>query len=124
MVQAAYPLPLACPPAHHLPCPFRLTGNEEEAEARPDRGSGSSSSGSGGGRAAPSASASASASAAGSGDAGASGGTLVPTSHEGRYREVLAVPLPRRPLYPGGLMPVNVSNNKLIKELVELRRQG
>jgi hypothetical protein len=48
----------------------------------------------------------------------------VPNSHESRYREVFAVPLPRRPLFPGGIMPVTVHNNKLIKELVEIRRQG
>eukprot|EP00887_Chlorella_sp_A99_P003851 scaffold11.g3851.t1 len=36
----------------------------------------------------------------------------------------MVVPLPRRPLFPGGIMPVTVQNNKLIKELVELRRQG
>jgi hypothetical protein len=29
-----------------------------------------------------------------------------------------------KPLFPGGIMPVTVTNNKLIKELVELRRQG
>lgn len=38
--------------------------------------------------------------------------------------QVLAVPLAVRPLFPGGIMPVTVSNNQLIKELVELRRQG
>jgi hypothetical protein len=49
---------------------------------------------------------------------------LVPSTPESRYREVLAVPLPRRPLFPGGIMPVTIQNNKLIKELVELKRQG
>lgn len=38
--------------------------------------------------------------------------------------QVLAVPLPRRPLLPGGIMPVTVQSNELIKELVELRKQG
>lgn len=38
--------------------------------------------------------------------------------------QVLAVPLAVRPLFPGGIMPVTVTNNQLIKELVELRRQG
>lgn len=38
--------------------------------------------------------------------------------------QVLAVPLAMKPLFPGGIMPVTVTNNKLIKELVELRRQG
>ena len=38
--------------------------------------------------------------------------------------QVLAVPLQRRPLFPGAIMPVTVQSNTLIKELVELRRQG
>lgn len=49
---------------------------------------------------------------------------LVPNNPEVRYREVLAVPLARRPLFPGGIMPVMVTNNALIKELVDIRRQG
>lgn len=49
---------------------------------------------------------------------------LVPNSPELRYREVLAVPLARRPLFPGGIMPVMVTNNLLIKELIDIRRQG
>ena len=39
-------------------------------------------------------------------------------------REVLAVPLPRRPLFPGGFMPVTVSNEKLIQELIQLKKGG
>lgn len=106
------------PPAHTRPptpsCPAhrRFTGGA-------DTEVGSSSDGGGGDRAASSAAASG---AEGEG-AEASGGTLVPSSPEGRYREILAVPLPRRPLFPGGLMPVNITSNKLIKELVELKRQ-
>jgi Lon-like ATP-dependent protease len=38
--------------------------------------------------------------------------------------QVLAIPLPRRPLLPGGIMPVTVQSNKLIKELFDLRKQG
>ena len=41
-----------------------------------------------------------------------------------RLLQVLVVPLGMRPLFPGGIMPVTVQNNKLIKELVEIRRQG
>lgn len=48
----------------------------------------------------------------------------MPSSPEHRYREVLAVPIARRPLFPGGLLPVMVTDNQLIKELVEIRRQG
>lgn len=36
----------------------------------------------------------------------------------------MAVALSRRPLFPGGIMPVIVSNNKLIKELFQLRKQN
>jgi ATP-dependent Lon protease len=36
--------------------------------------------------------------------------------------QVLAVPLPRRPLFPGNIMPVSVQNPQLIKELLELKR--
>jgi len=34
------------------------------------------------------------------------------------------VALPRRPLFPGGLMPVTVSNEKLIQELIQLKKGG
>ncbi|KAL4421915.1 hypothetical protein ABPG77_005199 [Micractinium sp. CCAP 211/92] len=59
-----------------------------------------------------------------SSEAASGSGLLVPNNPESRYRQVLAVPLAVRPLFPGGIMPVTVSNNQLIKELVELRRQG
>lgn len=48
----------------------------------------------------------------------------MPSSPEQRYREVLAVPIARRPLFPGGILPVMVTDNEIIKELVEIRRQG
>ena len=32
--------------------------------------------------------------------------------------------LPRRPLFPGGLMPITVSNEKLIQELIQLKKGG
>lgn len=38
--------------------------------------------------------------------------------------QVLVVPLPLKPLFPGGIMPVTVTNNKLIKELFEIRKSG
>lgn len=53
-----------------------------------------------------------------------SSSNLVPNNPEVRYREVLAIPLARRPLFPGGIMPVTVTDSKIIKELVEVRRQG
>lgn len=41
-----------------------------------------------------------------------------------RSPQVLVVPLPLKPLFPGGIMPVTVTNNKLIKELFEIRKSG
>lgn len=38
--------------------------------------------------------------------------------------QVLVVPLALKPLFPGGIMPVTVTNNKLIKELFEIRKSG
>lgn len=38
--------------------------------------------------------------------------------------QALVVPLATRPLFPGGLMPVTVTNNALIKELFEMRKSG
>ena len=38
--------------------------------------------------------------------------------------QVLAIPLPRRPLFPGNIMPVSVHNPKLVKELQELKKTG
>lgn len=39
-------------------------------------------------------------------------------------RQVLAVPLPRRPLFPGVLTPVTVDNPRLIEKLLDLKRDG
>jgi len=36
--------------------------------------------------------------------------------------QVLAIPLPRRPLFPGNIMPVSIQNPKLVKELMELKK--
>ena len=41
----------------------------------------------------------------------------MPSRPEARYREVLAVPLPRRPLFPGVLMPVTVDDPLLVAAL-------
>ncbi len=39
--------------------------------------------------------------------------------------QVLAVPLPRRPLFPAGnRLPVTVTDKKLIAEIVDLQRGG
>ncbi|KAK9814015.1 hypothetical protein WJX73_009263 [Symbiochloris irregularis] len=49
---------------------------------------------------------------------------LVPSSPESRFREVLAVPLTRRPLFPGSIMPVPLSDPKMLEELKDMRRKG
>ena len=41
----------------------------------------------------------------------------MPSRPEARYRDVLAVPLTRRPLFPGVLMPVTVDDPKLVAAL-------
>ena len=40
----------------------------------------------------------------------------------GGAMQVLAVPLPRRPLFPGNIMPVSVQDPRLVRELLELKR--
>lgn len=49
---------------------------------------------------------------------------LIPSSPEQRYREVLSIPISRRPLFPGVIMPVMVKDNRIIKELIDVRKQG
>lgn len=51
-------------------------------------------------------------------------GALVPSSPEQRHREVFAVALQRRPLFPGSLQPVLVQDPKLIDEILDLKRSG
>lgn len=63
-------------------------------------------------------------SSSGSSSSGSAEKGLVSNSAEMRYREVLAVSLPRRPLFPGGLMPVSVQDKKLIDELTRLKKGG
>lgn len=49
---------------------------------------------------------------------------IVPSSPEQRYREVLSIPISKRPLFPGVIMPVMVKDNRVIKELIDVRKQG
>ena len=49
---------------------------------------------------------------------------LVSNSAEGRYREVLAVAMPNKPLIPGGVLSVHVQNEKLIEELIRVKKNG
>ncbi|RMZ56492.1 hypothetical protein APUTEX25_001339 [Auxenochlorella protothecoides] len=95
--------------------------NFKSQEAAPRNGSRRTPSGSGNGGG----NGSGSPSESGQGSDGSDGASaLVPASPEQRHREVMAVALSRRPLFPGGIMPVIVSNNKLIKELFQLRKQN
>eukprot|EP00884_Botryococcus_braunii_P019992 jgi/Botrbrau1/6677/Bobra.0202s0021.2 len=55
---------------------------------------------------------------------GKNGGALIPTSPEVRYREVLAVPVPRRPLFPGLAMPVHVTDEKIVQRIQEAKADG
>ncbi|CAL5228054.1 g11119 [Coccomyxa viridis] len=59
-----------------------------------------------------------------SSSASSASGVLVPNTPEFRHREVLAVPLPRRPLFPGNIMPVSVQDPRLVRELLELKRSS
>ena len=38
--------------------------------------------------------------------------------------QVFAVPLNRKPLFPGTLMPVQVQDQQLINEIIEQKRDG
>lgn len=38
--------------------------------------------------------------------------------------QVFAVPVNRRPLFPGSIFPVQVKNRKLVQELMQFRRDG
>ena len=49
---------------------------------------------------------------------------MVSASHPSSHPQVLAVPLPRRPLMPGIIMPVKVTDEKLIAELEDMRNRG
>lgn len=49
---------------------------------------------------------------------------LIPSHPEARYREVLAIPLARRPLFPGVLVPVTVDDPALVAKLLETRSEG
>ena len=53
-----------------------------------------------------------------------SGGIMVSAAHPSSHPQVLAVPLPRRPLMPGIIMPVKVTDEKLIAELEDMRNRG
>ena len=52
------------------------------------------------------------------------GGIMVSAGHPSSHPQVLAVPLPRRPLMPGIIMPVKITDEKLIAELEDMRNRG
>lgn len=49
---------------------------------------------------------------------------MVSAGHPSSHPQVLAVPLPRRPLMPGIIMPVKITDEKLIAELEDMRNRG
>ena len=49
---------------------------------------------------------------------------MVATAHPSSHPMVLTVPLQRRPLMPGIIMPVKVKDEALIKELEDIRARG
>ena len=63
------------------------------------------------------------ASDAGAGET-AGGGILVQSGHPSSHPQVLVVPLNRRPLMPGVIMPVRVTDERLIAELEEMKARG
>ena len=54
----------------------------------------------------------------------AGGGVLVTSGHPSSHPQVLVVPLNRRPLMPGVIMPVRVTDERLIAEVEEMKRRG
>lgn len=50
------------------------------------------------------------------------GSDLIPTDIFANQREVFVVPLSRKPLFPGTLMPVQLRDRKLISEIQEMKR--
>lgn len=54
----------------------------------------------------------------------AGGGILVSSGHPSSHPQVLVVPLNRRPLMPGVIMPVRVTDERLISEIEEMKSRG
>lgn len=48
----------------------------------------------------------------------------VPPAPEILFFQVLAIPLARKPLFPGTMVPLQVTDKKLLDELVEQHNQG
>ena len=54
----------------------------------------------------------------------AGGGIMIQSGHPSSHPQVLVVPLERRPLMPGVIMPVRIFDEKLIAELEEMKSRG
>ena len=52
------------------------------------------------------------------------GGIMVASGHPSSHPQVLVVPLNRRPLMPGVIMPVRVMDERLIQEIEEMKARG
>ena len=64
------------------------------------------------------------ASEAGSATPTSGGGIMVASGHPSSHPQVLVVPLNRRPLMPGVIMPVRVMDERLILEIEEMKARG
>ena len=49
---------------------------------------------------------------------------MIQSGHPSSHPQVLVVPLERRPLMPGVIMPVRIFDEKLIAELEEMKSRG
>ena len=58
-----------------------------------------------------------------SGDA-SSNTALVSSGHESMHRKVIAIPLDRRPIMPGIIMPVRTFDMTLVAELEDMKKRG
>ena len=72
---------------------------------------------------APKSSNSNSSSSSNSGDA-SSNTALVSSGHESMHRKVIAIPLDRRPIMPGIIMPVRTFDMTLVAELEDMKKRG
>ena len=75
---------------------------------------------------APKSSNSNSSSSSNSGDvaAASSNTALVSSGHESMHRKVIAIPLDRRPIMPGIIMPVRTFDMTLVAELEDMKKRG
>jgi len=64
------------------------------------------------------------ASSSSSSSSSSSANALVSSGHESMHRKVIAIPLDRRPIMPGIIMPVRTFDMTLVAELEDMKRRG